>query len=282
MHDGNHGAFSSIPLINALAGSVMDVLGGSSLVWKHQHNIGHHQFTNSVVDDPDCSTGWPILRFNNTQRWVWWHQFQHIYMWVLYGVHSYKWYFMDMLNVYEGRYRQVSMYPPRKWEVAVTILGKFFVFNLQFMLPLLYHVYTSGFIFGPIRWFVTFIMIVTTTSYCFSFQFVINHLVDDCHFPELVEKKKTADWAQLQVMTSANYYPGSRLWTFISGGLNHQVEHHLFPTYSHCHYPKIIAPIVQQTCKEFDVPYVSYPTWWNAITHHYYHMKKMGHSPKYD
>lgn len=269
MHDGNHGATSRNPKVCFAAGMVMDLLGGSSLTWKHQHNIGHHQYTNSVGMDPDCSTAYPLIRFNPTQPFRWYHAYQQYYVFFLYGMHALKWYFADMINVYLGHYRTVEMYPPTRYELLQIVVCKTVAFLMHFLVPLV--------LLGPIRFIFMFFTVLCTTSYCFSFQFVVNHLVDDAVFPEVEGKEK--DWAKLQVMTSCDYAPGSHLWNVISGGLNHQIEHHLFPTFSHVHYPKHIQPIVEETCKEFGVKYPKFPTLWDSLKNHYRHMANMGTDP---
>jgi linoleoyl-CoA desaturase len=89
----------------------MDVMGSSSLVWKHEHNIGHHQYTNTT-QDPDATTAYPLVRYHPSQPWHGYHRYQHLYVWLLYPFVVYKWYLSDILFVIKGQYRCVVTTPP--------------------------------------------------------------------------------------------------------------------------------------------------------------------------
>lgn len=124
MHDGTHGSFAKNPTVCKLASlvhfsslpasggkvnsflfrQVMDLIGSSSLVWKHEHNIGHHQYTNTSKD-PDATTAFPLLRYHPCQPWRSYHQFQHYYVWLLYPFIVYKWYLSDIVFIVNGQYR---------------------------------------------------------------------------------------------------------------------------------------------------------------------------------
>jgi len=104
-------------------------------------------------------------------------------------------------------------------------------------------------------------------------MFSVNHLTDLSTFPD--EKVVNRDWARLQVMTATNFAVGSKFWTAFSGGLNYQIEHHLFPYLCHVYLP-LISPIVQQTCKEFGVPYLTFPSFWDALAGYITHLRNLG------
>jgi fatty acid desaturase len=267
MHDGNHGAYSKSRLVCRIAGLVMDFMGASSLVWKHEHNIGHHQFTNSA-QDPDSTTAFPILRYNPSQPWKPHHAYQHYYVWLLYPFICVKWYLSDITFVLQGTYRGIPMYTPSRAELVLLCVTKITA-PLFFMgVPWYYH--------GFLNMLLLLNLCLMTASYCFALQFVVTHLADDVIFPE--EYQLEPDWAKCQVMSSSNYSSGSALVTWLSGGLNYQIEHHLFPTISHVHLPRI-APIVKKTCEEFGVPYFVHDCFWTALTHHYAHLKRMAQPP---
>jgi len=105
----------------------------------------------------------------------------------------------------------------------------------------------------------------------------VNHLTEGSYFP--TEQEHNRDWARLQVLTATNFAVGSTFWTWLSGGLNYQIEHHLFPSICHVHLPKI-SPIVQQACKEYNIRYTAYPDYTSAIVAHYNHMKTLGQNPE--
>lgn len=116
-----------------------------------------------------------------------------------------------------------------------------------------------------------------SASYSFAFQFTVNHLTPEVFWltpnSDISNEK---DWAKLQIMTSSNYATDSSIASMLSGGLNFQIEHHLFPTFCHVHYKSKIAPIVQKTCNEYNVPYNAIPSYWKAISGHYYQLRALG------
>ena len=95
--------------------------------------------------------------------------------------------------------------------------------------------------------------------YEITLTFGVNHMTDGCFFPDDNQPQDERDWAMLQVVTSSNFGVDSWWCTQLSGGANLQIEHHLFPSVNHLHLPAI-SPIIRQTCHEFRVPYLSFPT----------------------
>jgi len=250
-----------------LAGITMDLIGASSYIWKHEHNIAHHQFTNTIAD-PDATAGAPFIRFHPTQKWNKLHRLQHFYTWVAYTSVTIKWYFSDIIYALTGTYRHVPMYSPSLSEIIMMLLTKINIMYWILILPILKH----GAFYGSVLPLVGMACI----SVFFALQFAPTHIADDVIFPE--EYKTEKDWAKLQVMSTSNYSMGSFLATWFSAGLNYQIEHHLFPTMAHTQLPEI-APIVRETCKEFNVPYFAHANYWEALKHHYNHLKRMSVPP---
>eukprot|EP01090_Pellita_catalonica_P014830 TRINITY_DN3871_c0_g1_i2.p2 TRINITY_DN3871_c0_g1~~TRINITY_DN3871_c0_g1_i2.p2 ORF type:complete len:287 (-),score=21.38 TRINITY_DN3871_c0_g1_i2:372-1232(-) len=268
MHDGNHGAFSKNVYINRAAGFCCDLIGASSYVWHHEHNIGHHQFTNSM-QDPDAMAGSPFIRYHPNQKWSPRHRFQFLYTWFAYFAVAFKWYVSDYGYYYSGEYRGIKMYKPSTLEFIVFVMGKIQVIFWVFLVPAYLHRSLYAAVFLPLLCF-AFVGIF------FALHFAPTHLADDVVFPE--EFKNETDWAKLQVLTTSNYAMDSTIATWCSAGLNFQVEHHLFPTIAHTYYPAI-APIVQKTCKEFGMPYFAHDTYFDAVKHHFLHLWRMGINP---
>ena len=105
MHEGNHGGYSSSPLINRLAGGAFDILGGSSYVWTMIHTIGHHTHTNIEELDPDINTKEPHFRkIKERQIHHWWYQYQHIYLWFFYSFLIFELFFRDFIAVFTQRW----------------------------------------------------------------------------------------------------------------------------------------------------------------------------------
>jgi linoleoyl-CoA desaturase len=85
-------------------------------------------------------------------------------------------------------------------------------------------------------------------------------------------------WAIHQLFTTTNFAPNNKFVEFYTGGLNHQVEHHIFPHISHIHY-KNLAKIVKETAKEFNLPYNEYKTMLGAIKQHFKQLNYLGAHP---
>ena len=109
--------------------------------------------------------------------------------------------------------------------------------------------------------------------------FQLAHIVPETETPTPDSEGKLANtWAIHQLFTTANFAPQSKLVGWITGGLNHQVEHHIFPHISHVHY-HTIAKIVRQTAQEFELPYHEHPSFGAALIAHLKQIKELGMKP---
>ena len=109
-----------------------------------------------------------------------------------------------------------------------------------------------------------------------SVVFQLAHTVEGPEFPEPDQHGNMENsWAAHQMHTTADFARKSRLVNFLFGGLNFQIEHHLFPRVCHIHYRKI-APIVEQAAREFGLPYHDNTSFYSAIRSHVYSLKAMG------
>lgn len=270
-HDGNHGAYSKNPFICNLAAKAMDLMGASSITWEMQHNVGHHPNSNRKGDyynedyDPDSKSGYPFVRVTPNHEWKFIHKFQHIYIWVLLSVVGMKWLYGDLRSLYYRKYQVFDFWNISNGFVAYAIIMKSFFLFYVFIIPSYYY--------GIINGLVMFFLFTSSQSYVFILMFSVNHLTEDTIFPN--DNFNERDWAKLQVMTSCNFALKSTFWHWVSGGLNFQIEHHLFPSICHMYLP-YIAPVVQQTCKEFNVPYNQYPDYWSAFLSYFNHLKNLG------
>jgi len=244
MHTGNHMGFSGYPMLNYLAGSLMDLAGGSSIIWSFEHNVAHHMDPNTLHRDNDCSIGDPLLRFHPRLRRRWWHRYQHITTYIVMTFGFYRWLVADFLILADRRVGSVSFAANRSDEV------KLVVFKLRWIVC---HVVVPWVLFGWWRMFALMFVALSIGAHYLENIFIVNHIQED------LVPSKDVHWAVAQVSSTANWSSGSYLSNWLSGGLNHQVEHHLFPAYSYYNYP-LIAPIVQQTCADFNLPYNNYPS----------------------
>jgi linoleoyl-CoA desaturase len=128
---------------------------------------------------------------------------------------------------------------------------------------------------------IAFLCIHLVLGFTLSIVFQLAHTVEGNTFPK--PDKDTGnienEWAIHQVETTANFAPKSKFAAWYQGGLNFQIEHHLFSNISHIHYPAI-SKIVEKTCREFGISYVSFPTVWSAVVGHYRFLKDMGKRPE--
>lgn len=268
MHDAAHGGTSRNWRISKFFAYSMDMLGGSNLMWRMEHNMGHHIHTN-MDNDPDTVSGFPIMRFQPVTEWKWWHEYQHIYTFAIYAIVAPRWALQDMfLKIPEEQH-----FNPREYEWKLFYFFKVFYVLWALVLPSFY----IGWKATMFNWLIT----TATSSYFFALLFAPTHISADAEFPseaENPEQHRTKDWATLQVTTATNYSVGGAVAFWFSGGLNYQIEHHLFPSICHPHYAAI-SPIVRKTCKEFGIPYTHHATWFEGVRAHHAHLYRMGQKP---
>jgi linoleoyl-CoA desaturase len=247
----------------------LDLTGGSSYLWKYKHNGFHHNYSNIQDHDDDIEAGF-LARLGPEQPRYWFHRYQHIYLWFIYGFVVIKWHIIDdFMNVWNAKIGQHTIKRPRGTELVVFIGGKVLFFILAFIIPSLVH---------PI-WHVILFYLVTCwfMGTLIAIVFQLAHVVEEAEFPkpDAVTGNMTTGWAQHQVSTTMDFACQNRLLTWYLGGLNFQVVHHVLPTISHIHYPRV-ARIVKKACKKFNVKYNVQHTLFGAIRSHYRHLKKMG------
>lgn len=270
-HDANHGAYSRGPAVNRIMGFTLDVLGGSSYVWRYKHNVAHHTYTNVTGADDDIDVG-PLARLSPTQPRRRAHALQHFYMWALYGLLAVRWHLLqDFVTLARGRIGGTRVPRPRGWDLVELVSGKALFFSWVFVLPSLLH---------PV-WVV--LVFYTATSLVLglvlSVVFQLAHCVEEANFPRPVfARDRLPDpWAVHQVQTTVDFAPRSRVLAWYLGGLNFQIEHHLFPRISHVHYP-LIAGVVRDVCREFGVRYTVHESLLGAIASHWRWLRRMGRS----
>lgn len=275
MHDGNHGSFSKYPWVNKLMGSSIYILAGNVFNWKVSHNLLHHTYTNIHGHDEDLDAG-IILRFTKHEPWRPHHRFQHLYSILLYGLLTLNWaLFSDFPNMYRFLNRKLSYGKSKKASTQWIglILTKMLYWGVWIVIPIL---------FFELQWWqvlLGFLLMHYTAGIILSMVFQLAHVIGDAEMP-IPEKRTGAmknTWAIHQLFTTVNFSKNP-LVNWFTGGLNRQIEHHIFPHISHIHYDKIAA-IVKKTAREFHLPYHEYASMRGAIVSHFKHLKKMGLQP---
>ncbi len=268
MHDANHGAYAASPRANRAWGLALDFVGASSYVWRFKHNVHHHTYTNVDGMDADIDAQ-PFLRLTRPQRLRAFHRYQHLYAWLLYGVLALKWWFVDdVLDAVRGRLGQHPFPRPRGGELAAFIGGKAVFLTWTLIVPLL--VFRSGWVLAA------FVCGALALGLVLSTVFQLAHAVSGAELhAQPRDGRMPTGWAEHQLRTTVDFAPSNRLLGWYVGGLNFQVEHHLFPDVCHVHYPAL-AGIVEATCLAHGVPYRSQPTLRAAIAGHYRFLRTLG------
>lgn len=275
MHDGNHGAYSNKKWVNKLMGSSIYILAGNVYNWQVQHNVLHHTYTNIPEHDEDLDAG-RILRFSKHADWKKYHKFQHIYSVLLYGLLTFNWAITtDFQQMYRYTKRKLSYgkFPNIVWNWSTLFVTKMIYAAIWIVIPM---------VFLDIAWYqilLGFFVMHYVAGLILSMVFQLAHVVDHAETP-LPNKEGTMKntWAIHQLFTTVNFGTKNRLVNWFTGGLNHQVEHHIFPNISHIHYTNI-AKIVKETAQEFNLPYNEYKTTRKAIISHFKHLRQLGKEP---
>lgn len=264
MHDANHGAYSSKNWVNKLFGYSLNLVGANSFNWRVQHNVLHHTYTNVHDHDEDISPR-GVLRLCPSTPAKGIHKFQHIYAWFLYSLMTIVWlFFKDFVRII--RYNDADLIKSQKTNIVkewIILLGtKAFYISYIFVLPLQ--------VTSLVWWQVALgiVMMHLVAGFILAIIFQPAHVAEGTEFPVADDKNVLANnWAVHQLLTTANFGNKNKLLSWYAGGLNFQVEHHLFPNVCHVHYSKISA-IVKKTASEFGVPYKSFKTFRQALVAH--------------
>jgi linoleoyl-CoA desaturase len=274
MHDANHGSYSTKPKLNDLVGLSANALGASSYFWKQKHNIIHHTYTNVDGIDDDIAKS-PIIRQCESQKWVPAHKVQHLYLLPVYSLSSIFWiFFMDF-----AKYFTRKIYTTEAWKLTTKNKMIFWATKAGY---LTFYIVLPIMIWGFLPWLAGFFMLHAVMGLTLSLVFQLAHVVENTEFEHIgLDETKHVEtaWAEFQLKTTANFAMGNKVISWFVGGLNYQIEHHLFPKVSHVHYPAI-SKIVMEKCAEFNLPYNKYRTMSEALASHFRVMKFLGKRPQ--
>ncbi|RDD80545.1 acyl-CoA desaturase [Dyella tabacisoli] len=268
-HDGGHQAYSDRRGINKAMAMTLDLVGGSSYIWHWKHARFHHTYTNIAGHDSDIDLG-VLARLSPTQKRRPWHRWQHIYLWVLYSVTAIRWHlYGDFRDMITGTIGERPFTRPRGWDLAVFVLGKLVFFTLAFGLPLLFH--SVGMVL------MCYTAVAGVAGLLLALVFQLAHVVEQAEFPLPGEQSQQIDtpWAIHQLETTVDFARDNRVLSWLVGGLNFQVAHHLFVRISHIHYPAI-ARVIESTCREYGVAYHAHGSFSAGIASHYRFLRQMG------
>lgn len=269
-HDAIHGAYSANKKVNYWLGLTMNLIGGNDYVWSITHNIVHHTYTNIDGHDEDLEVA-PFIRLNKHKPYHWIHKFQHLLAFIAYGFATIFWVFLKDFK----KLSQPSIGPyqnkkhPRK-EIITLILTKALYYGYTIVLPLV--------IMGIAWWqfLIGYLTVHFTAGIILGIIFQLAHVVEETEQPMADEHGKMEDnWAIHQMRTTANFATNNRFINWYVGGLNFQIEHHLFSHICSVHY-KNLSPIVKEVAEKHGVPYNVHPTFFGAVASHYRTLKAFG------
>ncbi|TYR36686.1 acyl-CoA desaturase [Sphingobacterium phlebotomi] len=266
MHDAGHNSFSRSKKVNTLLSYTLNLVGGNIYFWKLKHNIAHHTYTNIDGEDHDIEI--KFMRIHHDQQLRKHHKYQQFYFIMLYGLSYLAWIFFQD---YEKYFRQRLGRDSDKFPFP---LREKFIFWVSKAFHLVIFVVVPVMVIGWLPTLVGLLVAGMVCGVCLATVFQLAHVVSETEFKTIEADKVEEEWMIHQLQSTANFATKNRILTWLLGGLNFQVEHHLFPKISHVHYPAI-NKIVQQTCDEFQVKYLEFQSFRQAFKSHVLVLKQM-------
>jgi linoleoyl-CoA desaturase len=268
-HDGGHGSYATSASVNRGMAFSLDLMGGSSYFWRYKHGIAHHGCPNIAGFDDDVYLG-PLGRLTPYDRRFWFHRFQHLYVWLLYGMLAIKWQLVDDFHsIIKPGVASTVVPRPAGGERLLFWSGKVLFFGFALILPMFFHSW----------WGVLAVLLLTDVilGILLSVVFQLAHCLGEATFakPPLPAQVMDRDWATHQVEATVDFAHGNRALTWFIGGLNFQIEHHLFPRVCHTHYPAL-SKIVERVCRTHGIRYTCHSTASAALGSHYRWLRQMG------
>ena len=268
MHGASHGSFSKHPWVNKLLAYSGNLVGVMSEYWHYKHDMLHHPFTNILVADDDVDL-YPLVRVSCDQPLLWYHKYQHLYVWPLYFIYKPYWVLvLDSIRFCKGAVG-IKKLPDkgRRKRIVSFIFTKIGYFILPVALCV-----SHGWRLGLGAFFVQ----EGLSGFRLTTVFQCAHLVDDVPVKTAQEvSHDDLDFCSHQVVTTANFAPHNKFLGWRIGGLNRQIEHHLFPKISHVHYPKL-SLIVKSVCERHGIAYRELPTLRQGLISHWRYLRRLG------
>ncbi len=271
MHDANHGAYSSNKKINTTLGYLINFIGGYHVTWKIQHNLLHHSFTNIHGLDEDLNQN--VLRLSPDQERKSFFKYQAYYATFLYGLLTiYRFLVKDTQQLL--RYNRTNILKEQGHNFKFTLIELFLTKSLYLLLTLILPIFIL-----EIPWYqilAVYCIMHFITGIILALIFQSAHILEETDFYTPDENGSIENnWIIHEMRTTANFANNSTIFSWLIGGLNFQVEHHLFPHVCHVHY-KDLSKIVKSTAVEYDIPYHEHATFFNALESHYAMLDKLG------
>ena len=266
-HDGIHGVASSIKWLNNYFTLQMDLIGANSFVWKKRHQFGHHMFPNTLAKDPDLSQS-NLVRILPGIQLKWFHKFQHIYVPVLYAFYTINWiYIRDFVDFFSSKSLIKNI--PKVEHVKLFVFKSIYIIIFLFVPFLFTSLSFKEIVFNNL-------LMHISASYFLTIALVPSHVSEKSVFIQPNEiGEMPYSWSHHQVITTADFATDNKVMTWLLGGFNHHVSHHLFPRISHVHYPRVTS-IVKETTKKYNLKYSHEKSLFKAYVSHFNLLKNNG------
>ncbi len=272
MHDANHGAYTNNRFMSYFLSHTLDFLGCSSAMWKMQHNVLHHTYTNIHGHDEDIDAPLYLFRFSPYDKRFKFHRYQHLYIWPFYAILTLWWITAKDFLKAKDYYKKGLIQTKREYRLHVLKLipSKLFYFMYSLVLPMIMAP------FSPLWILLGYILMHVIVGVVLSTVFQLAHVVPNLQFPQPDENEQmNSNWYLHQLETTSNFAPKNKLLYWYLGGLTNQIEHHLFPNICHVHY-RNIGKIVERTAKEFNAPYHVNKSLFSAVAGHIRILRTLG------
>lgn len=269
-HDAIHGAFSGNKKVNKIFGFVFNLVGANPYVWSITHNVVHHTYTNIPGHDEDIDVAPGLIRITEEDEVNTIQRYQHWYAFPLYSLASLSWvfrkdyvkFFQKKIGAHQNKHPRMEYFNLFFYKALYYVL---FIVIPLFMLDLSWWQFLIG-----------FLVLHVAQGLTMGLVFQLAHVVEGTNFPMPNDCGQMEEaWAEHQMRTTANFATHNKLAAFFLGGLNRQIEHHLFPKVCHIHYGEI-SVIVKKTAMEFNLPYIENKTFFSALHSHFMMLKKFG------
>jgi linoleoyl-CoA desaturase len=271
-HDACHNAYSSNPKINRLLGLTFNLVGINAYLWKIKHNLSHHVFTNIYYKDEDLleSDG---VRLSPDAPYKPIHRFQHIYYFLFYPLYSFLWVFIYDFQVFFRFNGNGSINPDKKHprnEVIIFVVSKIIYFFTALVIP---------FYFIEAPWWqilICFLSMHAVAGVIMACVVKLGHIVENVIHVKPDENGVIQNsWMVHELETTSNFSIHNKFISWFTGGLNYQIEHHLFPRTCSVHYSKI-SPIILEVTRKYHLPYNTNKNMLTGLISHYKILKHFG------
>jgi len=264
-HTANHGGLTQSTTAGYVLGLLNDVIpGGSSIVWRYHHQVSHHTYCNDLVLDQDVHSSFPIMRMDYAQKKEWYHKYQWFYGPLLFCLLSYSIQMQDLQCLLDARTFMIRFKGTSALEIVLAMILKGLHYTWFYIIPLMIH--------GPKTMLLPWLTTAFVGSFFLASLFIVSHNIVDCKEADEPVLKK-GDWAKYQIETSSSW--GGRIGSFFTGGLNLQIEHHLFPALPH-HLYTDAQKIIMEECQKRNIKYNFYPTLLPNFVDHIKFLSVMG------